>query len=464
MASRSKAKVKETKPVPTPVEPKEASVPSVPVTLEYASRFIHGSTDSRDLDLVYILAPDAPFPSQPTLVAFCKHDEEDRNVIQLARENGDTGDWFVKRSFRGAPDEVNNAVLETHRNMPNDPPYQLGISSKCCRSVILRYIVATKAIIIKMRRIDSCRNDCVEALRKWHFSTNMSTVHGSCRASFADLDQESAKYVTFHLAQSYALALGVELYSKRSLVSFLPEIAPLLYFDGALDLSVPQKHVEVMRDLENRWYALAERIVAKPFGSEKYVQSFHLSGPLIANNYLEADCVGTIIDIQTERIEALGVQISFATLTASSDFLPPGSPAAVQYPPSWPFDNATSEGDKPNASADRWFTIGTQDGRVVACEHSPSLTSESARTGSKTKEAKGRASGKSKAGATPHCGITVPQVAELVNRLSSASFAQYLDIMSFAARVRGEVVVEVTARSLLSLRPMKLPPGLDLPI
>lgn len=461
MASKAKAKKKEKDSAPELPIHQEAESTAQPTTIDYCARFVHGSPDSRDLDVVYIVAPESQFPNQTTLVSFCKGSDEDRNVVQLARENGKTGDWFVKRSFRGAPDEVNNAVLETHRNVPGDAPSKFDVANKCCRSVLLRYIVATKAIIIKMRHLEACRKECVKALQTWHFSTNVSTVHGPCRSNFEHLDQESAKYVTFHLAQSYALAIGIELFTKRSLVSFLNELEPILYYQGASDALVPKTHVDIMRQLETRWHALTARIVAKPFESEKYVQSFHLTGPLVAYNYLEADCVGSIIDMQTERIIALGVMVPFATPGSSSHPGESGSPSAIQYPPTWPFDNATGEVEESDASEVRWFTIGNLGDRVAVCEHAPSTASVQ-RNASKASNAKGKAS-RSGAAHAPHCGtLDVAKVAELVNRLSTASAAVYLETINLAIRTRGGEIEVITARSRLSLRPAKVPSELSL--
>lgn len=463
MASKAKAKRKEKESASEPPVTAQVKSAAAPATIEYCARFVHGSPDSRDLDVVYVVAPESQFPNQTTLVSFCKGHEEDRNVIQLARENGTTGDWFVSRSFRGAPDEVNNAVLETHRNVPGDAPSKFDVTNKCCRSVLLRYIVATKAIIIKMRHLESCRKECVNALQTWHFSTNVSTVHAACRNSFEYLDQESAKYVTFHLAQSYALAIGVELFTKRNLVAFLNEIEPILYYQGASDAIVPKQHLNIMRDLETRWHALTARIVAKPFESEKYVQSFHLAGPLVAYNYLEANCVASVIDMQSERIVALGVMVPFATPDSSSHPDGSGSPSAIQYPPTWPFDNATVEGEESGASEVRWLTMGSLGGRLVVCEHAPSTTSAQ-RNASKSTNAKGKASGRSDAAHAPQCGASwanAAKVTRLVNSLSDASAAPYLETINFTVRMRGDEVEEISARSRLSLRRVKVPSELD---
>lgn len=465
MSSKSRRKQKEDVISVASSSVSETSLPSEPVNIEYESRFVHGSPDSRDLDVVYIVPPTAQFPSVATLVAFCRNEDEDRNVIQLARENGNNGDWFVKKSFRGAPDEVNNAILETHRNLPNDPLYHLAITSKGSRSVLLRFIVATKAIIIKMRRTESCRPACVDALRSWLFSTNLSTVHGACRASFGDLDQESAKYVTFHFAQSYALALGSELYSKKSLIAFLPSIEPLLYYQGSADSKVPEKHVKIMRDLEDRWYGLTSRIVSRPFEADKYIHSFHLSGPFMAYNYLEADCVGTVIDIQTERIVALGVLVPFATPAPPSHPSASESESVIKHPPSWPFDNAIISGGESVSSEARWFTIGSHAGRLVTCEHAPTPAS-TRRNVAKSSSAKGKAASSKSVIHLPQGegSITAggPQLAELINRLCEPSLSPLLETLNFAVQVLGEMIEMVTARSTLSLRAHATPSELDL--
>ena len=68
-------------------------------------RYIHGSADSTDRDVVYVFEQMPPFQE---CQLFCNGDpEENRNIIVVE-------DGIVTRCFKGNPDEVNNAVRTTY--------------------------------------------------------------------------------------------------------------------------------------------------------------------------------------------------------------------------------------------------------------------------------------------------------------------------------------------------------------
>lgn len=68
-------------------------------------RYIHGSADSIDLDTVYVFEE---MPSFLQCQHFCQsHTSENKNIIVI-------GDGIVVDSFKGLPDEVNNALYTTY--------------------------------------------------------------------------------------------------------------------------------------------------------------------------------------------------------------------------------------------------------------------------------------------------------------------------------------------------------------
>lgn len=462
MASRARSK--------TPKEEDEVKAPepasSDPqlVDINYYARFQHGSPDSRDVDMVYIVPADSTFPLQTTLVNFCKQATEDRNVIQLGLEIGTSSEWFVKKSFRGAPDEVNNAVWETHRKVPGDTPCTFEVQQKCARSVILRYVVAAKAVIIKMRRIESCRKACLDALWSWNFERNLSAIHGACKASFDQIDKESAKYITFHFAQSYALSQGVESYSKKSLVGLLPQIRSIIYFEGESDSTIDAEQVLIIKNLEELWHRQAERIFSKPIEGSKYLHSYHIRGTQAVSNYLEADCTGIVIDMQTERICLAPAPLKFATSIETSEKAAPSAGMTLQYPPTWPIDSIADSSLKEDDQGLKLICIGFFDGKLLFSEHDTSSGNQtnSSKNGTATSSKKSNPANKT------HKSKSVldstsdenTKFSELKAFLATKPHPLDLQKVNITVYVKGTRIVGIRGRSTLSLKLVDVVPTL----
>ena len=87
-------------------------------------RYIHGSADSTDLDVMYVFEA---LPSQGECHRFCCGDpRENRNIIAVK-------DGVVEQCFKGIPDEVNNALLATYPLHPQE--YPLVITRRLPRDV-----------------------------------------------------------------------------------------------------------------------------------------------------------------------------------------------------------------------------------------------------------------------------------------------------------------------------------------
>jgi hypothetical protein len=440
---------------------KEANLPP----LSYCARFLHGSPDSRDVDCVYLIDPRMPFPSHLQLLEFCRSDTEDRNVVQLAQENIDHPNWFVKTSFRGPPDEVNNALLATHRVDPTGVVYEFPISEKCTRSVLLRYAIASKAIIVKMRRIEACRKECITALASWSFSQYMAVVHSNCSPNFVHLNQDAAKYVTFHMAQSYALSLGLETYTKRELVAFFPDLEPIIYFQGEGEATVSQQSVSMMNALELKWYAQTTRIIVSQLNRAHHLQSFFLDTKghsKFALNYLEVDCGGSVIEMQSERLCALGCPIPLLLPPLAVESSKPSSSTfgtTLRYPPTWSdtvftVSNA-SAGE--NSTNETWILFGlVQDHPMVFYDVLPSGNPSSISLPSNQKKSKA----KTKTSTSKNGSIADESVSQIANsilsQLTSHTPIVNLHDLYLSICVSEGKLVRSIARSRLTLRTVDL--------
>jgi hypothetical protein len=376
MASRSQKKPKKDKRnqdevvVPS-ITAKNQSTPSQLVPLEHYARFIHGSEDSRDVDCVYLVKSESPFPTRTQLVDFCRSEQEDRNVIRLGRENGASGEWFVKDSYRGPPDEVNNALLTTVRE-------EFSVTQKVSRSVILRYVIASKAIIVRMRRMEECRKDCIAALSSWSFDRYMDTVHRHCTKFFSKLTRGAAKYVTFHLAQSYALSIGFEVFTKSSLTALFPSIKPLIYYQGQEEEPVDTSLVVIMRLLESVWYKQASKASAVTTDKTLHLQAFYLKSDngehgsgsdslrsIVAENYLELECNGTLLDMQEERIVISPAPL-FSLRAAPNKQPSLEDPSeSLNFPPTWPIDPPMEEAGDVSNSSSVWVSVSLFQGSLI---------------------------------------------------------------------------------------------------
>lgn len=196
-------------------------------------RYIHGSEDSTDLDVIYVFEE---LPSIPECQQFAQtRKEENINIITI-REG------TVSACWKGHPDEVNNALFHTYSLHHQTHP--LVILRQVSRDAFLKDITVTRKILSVLTR-SSLRARIKEALRgDWH---HRLAVLGALDFSRIDTlpvrGREAAdamKSMAFSLGQAMGLHAGRELYTKSEIADFLPELAPYLY-RSATDYSAFQQ-------------------------------------------------------------------------------------------------------------------------------------------------------------------------------------------------------------------------------
>lgn len=211
-------------------------------------RYIHGSGDSTDLDVVYV------FPEMPSFTdcqKFCNADpKENRNIIVV--ENG-----TVKSCFKGNPDEVNNAVLRTYPlHQQADPLLILG---PVPRDIYLKDIAVTRKVMSPLTA-SPLRSRMKAALHAdWP-----ERIAAMKELRFADIPFDSVKKwhkedllksMAFQLGQGLGLHRGVELYSKGEIAEHFPQLRTCLYRQ-AEDLqglqAVCDDYLEILSRIEVR--------------------------------------------------------------------------------------------------------------------------------------------------------------------------------------------------------------------
>ena len=185
-------------------------------------RYVHGSEDSVDVDVIYV------FDQLPDIAAcksFCDgKGNENGNIIVVK-------DGVVAAAFKGSVDEVNNALFYTYQLHEQDCP--LIIKRPVERDVILKDIKVVRKILSSFSRTQF-RADIKEALRgNWKTKLSVLKSVEYEKIDFSSIPKTTSKdllkTLAFQVGQALALHQGVELYTKRSIAEYFPELKDYLY-------------------------------------------------------------------------------------------------------------------------------------------------------------------------------------------------------------------------------------------
>lgn len=185
-------------------------------------RYIHGSADSIDLDTVYVFEE---MPSFLQCQHFCQsHTSENKNIIVI-------GDGIVVDSFKGLPDEVNNALYTTYPLHVQE--YPLLVNRMVSRDVFLKDITVTRKLLSSLTRTN-LRPVIKDALRgNWQCRLSALRSLALSEIRFMQSDDgfplELRKMFAFQLGQAIGLHQGKELYTKADISAAFPNLHPYLY-------------------------------------------------------------------------------------------------------------------------------------------------------------------------------------------------------------------------------------------
>ena len=121
--------------------------------MDIIARYVHGSEDSTDLDVIYITDR---IPEMAECVPFCNEDpNENRNLATV--ENG-----IISWSFKGFSDEVNNALLDTYPLHAQE--YDLLVEHSVPRDLPVKLLSVLRKSVMELRHT-TLRSAARSALR-----------------------------------------------------------------------------------------------------------------------------------------------------------------------------------------------------------------------------------------------------------------------------------------------------------
>ena len=191
--------------------------------MKILAKYIHGSHDSTDIDVHYVVEEQ---PSFQEAKAFCDEDKtENRNVITI--RNG-----IVTDCYKGTPDEINNALIDTYDHHKQEFP--LLIEYRVKRDKQLKYIRATRVILSFLSR-SQYRPAVKQALvTSWTGRLNILASLQLTDIDFTTLNKnlkevDILKVIAFQIGQTVGLLDGFELYTKMDISAVYEELKPYLY-------------------------------------------------------------------------------------------------------------------------------------------------------------------------------------------------------------------------------------------
>ena len=204
--------------------------------MEILARYIHGSEDSIDCDVIYIVDK---VPSQREAPLFCTDNlDENRNIAVIE-------DGRIVWCHKGFPDEVNNALLATYPLHPQED--MLLIRERVIRDLPIKLLSVLRKIIMDFRHTSlktearrSLKGGFDERVRLLR-STDLRTLLWNISES---KQMDRRKSMAFQLGQAIALSDGVELYTKMDIAEYIPGLRPYLYrYSCSVDALEKEKKV-----------------------------------------------------------------------------------------------------------------------------------------------------------------------------------------------------------------------------
>ena len=182
-------------------------------------RYIHGSSNSSDIDTVYVFDH---IPDFSEAKSFCDGKKtENANIICV--ENG-----TISYCYKGTVDELNNSLLTTYYLHEQDFP--LIITNKVKRDRYLKLVRSTRCITSQLSRTE------IRAIIKRGLNGNWNDRRKSLMATVGQLEtinvndvvgknpaMEIFKTMAFQIGQTLSLFTdGEELYTKNEISSKYP--------------------------------------------------------------------------------------------------------------------------------------------------------------------------------------------------------------------------------------------------
>jgi hypothetical protein len=189
---------------------------------------IHGSHDSLDKDIFFIVPP----YNSPTSIQDCKILCENLSTKHQANGNiVSVLDGVVVKAYKGTIDEVNNGMLSTYHL--HDQVYQLPVIYRVPRHVEMKVLRTTRGILSMFSKTEM-RTEIKHALRSESLQDKINVLDKidftkeydfSGKGSIADI----YKFFAFQLTQTVALTEGLELFTKKDCYEYDYNMGSFLY-------------------------------------------------------------------------------------------------------------------------------------------------------------------------------------------------------------------------------------------
>lgn len=195
--------------------------------MKLLAKYIHGSEDSTDTDVVYVVDE---IPSLQEAKAFCSADKsENRNLITVDERKG-----VVMACYKGSIDEINNSLIDTYDLHEQTDP--LLVKFRRCRDIPIKCMRSLRIILSHLSRsqfrtqikeaLHGCWNERLETLEL--LADNLDKI------DFDTLNKKMSgddikKVIAFQIGQCSALLDDVEIYTKGGLAAYYPTLKPYLY-------------------------------------------------------------------------------------------------------------------------------------------------------------------------------------------------------------------------------------------
>ena len=203
--------------------------------VKIVARYIHGSSDSMDEDVVYVVER-LPESVEACKEFCCAPERADENVNMCEIEDG-----HVVRVFKGTPDELNNSLFRTYWLHRQES--ELLVTESVPRNVPLKICRAVRCILSHLSRTE--HREEVKAALRGPLGERLDLL---LRIDFGKIDftgefknvsgRDALKVIAFQLGQVYGLLECVELFTKREIANEYPVLEDFLYRREYCDVGV----------------------------------------------------------------------------------------------------------------------------------------------------------------------------------------------------------------------------------
>lgn len=225
-----------------------------------------GSADSVDYDVVFLVEkmPDTIL-EKLTLSNSLKEKLAEKYQDKVINSNlAVCTNGCIVAVYKGTADELNNSVMSTYDLHQQD--FGNAITKKLKRDVHLKLIRSLRMLLSFVSKTEF--RTVVKAALKGDIHQRILTLGAIDFSHLNDFGKgteatDLKKMMAFQLGQTLALAAGTELYTKKEIMVFFPELKPFL-------MREPQTTMDVIQTYVNQLVNVLKEEVPKMKNTEEY--------------------------------------------------------------------------------------------------------------------------------------------------------------------------------------------------